>query len=185
MKIYYLEDEKGNYLSSNGKRRFVRLVGSEVLSYIEENRSQNVYFYTTTTEEDLGDSVFVEIPKDKVSMYRSQIYHDQYLAKMKKKRNYKSVSIYHPIDNNDGTAVIDKYGDNGHTVEDAVIKEIDMEILRRSLKYLTDEELRMIRALYLSDDPLSERELCRKLGIPQKTLNYRKRRALDKLKKCF
>ena len=95
------------------------------------------------------------------------------------------VSLYHPTEDGDGTAVVDKYGDDGHSVEDAVIREIDLEILRRALKSLTDDELKIVRSLYLSDNPMSERQLSKELGVSQKTVNNWKRRVLDKLKKYF
>ena len=72
-----------------------------------------------------------------------------------------------------------------HSVEDAVIREIDLEILRRALKSLTDDELKIVRSLYLSDNPMSERQLSKELGVSQKTVNNWKRRVLDKLKKYF
>lgn len=83
------------------------------------------------------------------------------------------------------TAVVDKYSDDGHTVEDAVIREINLEILRRALKTLTDDELKIVRSLYLDDNPMSERQLSRIMDIPVTTLDYRKKQVLKKLKNFF
>lgn len=80
---------------------------------------------------------------------------------------------------------MDKYGDDGHSVEDAVIREIDLEILRRALKTLTDEELKIVRSLYLDENPMSERQLSRIMDIPVTTLDYRKKQVLKKLKNFF
>ena len=102
-----------------------------------------------------------------------------------KKKRYRLVSLYHPTEDGDGTAVVDKYGDDGHTVEDAVIREINLEILRRALKSLTDEELKIVRSLYLDDNPMSERQLSRIMNIPVTTLDYRKRQVLKKLRYFF
>lgn len=95
------------------------------------------------------------------------------------------VSLYHPTEDGDDTAVVDKYGDDGHSVEDAVIREIDLEILRRALKTLTDEELKIVRSLYLDENPMSERQLSRIMDIPVTTLDYRKKQVLKKLKNFF
>ena len=81
--------------------------------------------------------------------------------------------------------VEDKYGDDGHSVEDAVIREINLEILRRALKSLTDDELKIVRSLYLSDNPMSERQLSRIMNIPVTTLDYRKKQVLKKLRNFF
>ena len=93
--------------------------------------------------------------------------------------------MYHPTEESDGTAVVDKYGDDGHSVEDAVIREINLEILRRALKSLTDDELKIVRSLYLSDNPISERQLSRIMNIPVTTLDYRKKQVLKKLRNFF
>ena len=80
MKIFYLDDENGTFLSTDGRRRFVRLVGGEVLSYIKENRFQKVYFFTTSTEEELGDLVLIEIPEASVSKFRKGFTDHVYLS---------------------------------------------------------------------------------------------------------
>ena len=80
---------------------------------------------------------------------------------------------------------MDKYSDDGHTVEDAVIREINLEILRRALKTLTDDELKIVRSLYLDDNPMSERQLSRIMDIPVTTLDYRKKQVLKKLRYFF
>ena len=186
MSIYYFENENGTFFSEDGKRRFIRLSGKDAYDYMRENKTGDSYFVQTVTDDtEDGEKVFVEVPKSSVSVYRGGTYHAQYLSKMRKKKRYRLVSLYHPTEDGDGTAVVDKYSDDGHTVEDAVIREINLEILRRALKTLTDDELKIVRSLYLSDNPISERELSRELGIPQKTLNNRKKRVLNKLKKFF
>ena len=186
MSIYFFENENGTFFSEDGKRRFIRLSGKEAYAYIREHKTEDVYFVQTVTDEtEKGEKVFVEVPKSSVSVYRSGTYHAQYLSKMRKKKRYRLVSLYHPTEDGDGTAVVDKYGDDGHSVEDAVIREIDLEILRRALKSLTDDELKIVRSLYLSDNPMSERQLSKELGVSQKTVNNWKRRVLDKLKKYF
>ncbi len=53
--------------------------------------------------------------------------------------------------------------------------------LRRALDALSDEEYRLISAIYTSGK--SEREYAEETGIPQKTLNDQKRRILAKIKK--
>ena len=186
MSIYYFENENGTFFSEDGKRRFIRLSGKEAYDYMRENKSGDSYFVQTVTDDtEDGEKVFVEVPKSSVSVYRGSTYHAQYLSKMRKKKHYRLVSLYHPTEDGDGTAVVDKYSDDGHTVEDAVIREINLEILRRALKTLTDDELKIVRSLYLDDNPMSERQLSKELGVSQKTVNNWKRRVLDKLKKYF
>ena len=64
--------------------------------------------------------------------------------------------------------------------EERLIGKMDLE---RALLSLDPDKRRILEALYLSDDPVSERELARRTGIPQKTLNTRKRAALLSLRR--
>ena len=186
LSIYYFENENGTFFSEDGKRRFIRLSGKEAYDYMRENKSGDSYFVQTVTDDtEDGEKVFVEVPKSSVSVYRGGTYHAQYLSKMRKKKRYRLVSLYHPTEDGDGTAVVDKYSDDGHTVEDAVIREINLEILRRALKSLTDDELKIVRSLYLDENPMSERQLSRIMDIPVTTLDYRKKQVLKKLKNFF
>ncbi len=63
MSIYYFENENGSFLSENGKRRFIRLSGNAAYEYMIKNRSKDLYFIQTVTEETDGEKVFVEVPK--------------------------------------------------------------------------------------------------------------------------
>ena len=184
MSIYYFENENGSFLSENGKRRFIRLSGNAAYEYMIKNRSKDLYFIQTVTNETDGEKVFVEVPKNAVSEVRRELNRKSYLLRAKR-RQRKNNYFYHPIQIGDGTAVVDEHSDDGHSVEDAVLHEIDLEILRRALKYLSEEELRIIRELYLSDKPIAERELSRRMNIPVTTLNYRKKQALNKLRRFF
>lgn len=66
-----------------------------------------------------------------------------------------------------------------------VLHEIELEMLRRALKTLSDDELVIIHDLYLADETLTERALGGKLGLSQKAINLRKQSILKKLKKIM
>lgn len=108
-----------------------------------------------------------------------------YMRENKSGDSYFVQTVTDDTEDGDGTAVVDKYSDDGHTVEDAVIREINLEILRRALKTLTDDELKIVRSLYLDDNPMSERQLSKIMDIPVTTLDYRKKQVLKKLKNFF
>ena len=67
------------------------------------------------------------------------------------------------------------------SVESQVEHQLDLERLRTFLNTLSDEEMEIINALFLCNpDELSEREIARRLGVPQKTLNCAKQRIFKK-----
>lgn len=68
-------------------------------------------------------------------------------------------------------------------MEDKILDNIMIEKLLKSLAVLNYDERNLIDAIYYQGK--SEREVSAETGIPQKTINYRKRKILDKLKKLL
>ncbi len=67
--------------------------------------------------------------------------------------------------------------------EDIVNDRLIKEKLRNCLERLSEEEYKLIFALYFLNE--SERKISAKFGIPQKTLNDKKKRILCKLPKLM
>lgn len=68
-------------------------------------------------------------------------------------------------------------------IEEQVTQKIMLDKLHSSLVLLTEEEQEWIQALFFEGK--TEREWSAQTGIPQKTINDRKRRILSKLKKLL
>ena len=66
---------------------------------------------------------------------------------------------------------------------DTVVESIMTDKLRQSLQLLNQDEKFLIHALYF--ERKSERKVSEETGIPQKTINDRKRRIIAKLKKLL
>lgn len=66
---------------------------------------------------------------------------------------------------------------------DTVVESIMTDKLRKSLQLLNQDEKLLIHALYF--ERKSERKVSEETGIPQKTINDRKRRIIAKLKKLL
>jgi len=69
------------------------------------------------------------------------------------------------------------------STEDLVLKRMDIEKLSIALKALPQEEFEVIQAIFFEGK--SERRFSREAGIPQRTINYRKHKALGKLRKIL
>ena len=67
--------------------------------------------------------------------------------------------------------------------EEQLTQSERLQLLRRALKSLTSAEREVIQSLYFED--LTERQLSELIGVPQKTINDRKRRAISKPRKFF
>jgi len=69
------------------------------------------------------------------------------------------------------------------SAEDTVLARLEIEALHSCLELLDADERKLIDALFF--DGLTEREYSARTGIPQKTINDRKRRVLEKLEKLL
>jgi len=58
-----------------------------------------------------------------------------------------------------------------------------LDMLSKALSELTDDERFLINELFYQEK--SERTVARETGLPQKTINNRKRAIINKLKKFF
>lgn len=74
-----------------------------------------------------------------------------------------------------------QFMDDSESVENKVLKTLMLEKLFKSLELLDSEERKIIDAIYYEGK--TEREISAETGIPQKTINNRKRKILAKLKK--
>ena len=72
--------------------------------------------------------------------------------------------------------------DESQDVEAEVIADIEKEILHIALNCLDTESFLLINALYLADEPKTERELASELGVSQNAINKRKKKILKTLK---
>lgn len=76
-----------------------------------------------------------------------------------------------------------QFAEDAEDVEDVAVRAIMLEKLNEALHTLTDEEAAIIHALFYQE--ISEAELAKKLGIARTTLQSRKYKILEKLKKLL
>ena len=69
------------------------------------------------------------------------------------------------------------------SVEEKTISQLMIDKLRHCIQSLSPPERSLIQAIYY--EGLSERQFSKRSGIPQKTVNNRKRKILSKLKKSM
>ena len=79
------------------------------------------------------------------------------------------------------TTGYDVIADLGVNVEETAVHNLMIEKLRDTMKKLDDEELDLIKQIYV--DEKTQREIALELGISQNAVNKRKIKLLNKLKK--
>lgn len=191
MKIFFIEDENGDYYSTDGKRRFTKMTGNEARIFLKKERKagRNRKFLLTETEErdvnELFDEIYVEIPMDSVSIFRKPERRKQYVKDCEEESEIETISYNAPLRDQEDLTIEDVVSDSLKRVEDDALHEIELEIMRRALKTLTDEELRIIHSLYLSKKKLTEDKLAKEMGVSHQAISKRKERIFKKLQNFF
>ena len=122
---------------------------------------------------------------DSVSIFRKSERRKQYVKECEKDSEIETISYNTPLRDQEDLTIEDVVSDSLKSVEDDALHEIELEIMRRALKSLSDEELKIIHALFLSKKKLTEEKLAKEMGVSHQAISKRKARILKKLKNFF
>lgn len=182
---FYIEDPSGTILSEDGQRRFKKMDGKSGYEFVHTAGGKGRRFIELVDPENEDFILKVEVPNYCIKNFRKDERHEQYVADMAKTYDYSTLSL-NSAENEDREETLDAFiADDETDVERDVLHQCDLETLRKALKTLSDEELAIITALYLRDEPMTEREYAAATATAQKTINDRKKRILKKIKKFF
>jgi len=184
-KIYFIEDNFGEFASEDGKRKFKKISGKRAYDYLQSEEGRSKRFMKT--EDDNGDEINVEIPENFLKTARVIERREQYQRDTAEEFASVPLSLDEALDgdSDDSITLGDTIADESADVFEEVVKKVNLETLRKALKSLSEEEYDLIYHLYLKEDTLSEREYAKLLGLTQKAINFRKSDILWKLKKFF
>ena len=182
MSIYYIEDKCGTYFSPDKKRRFIKLTGKSAFDFLRSEAGKGRQFYKTSTKEESGEKVFVEVPAEKIKSIRSEQRRRQYIAERDRQSEKSIVSIY-GMENEDDAISGEEVIDSGdESVEETAMRNIELEHLHYAIQSLSKEESELVQMLYLSSNPMTERQIAEAIGISQQAVNKRKLSVIKKLK---
>jgi len=118
-----------------------------------------------------------EVSKEEYCEYYKEKERFGYLKKLDQKHG---LVYYQALDNDEylGEGIL---SDNSENIEDLITKKIMIEELKICLELLQENEREIIVELFFKGK--TERALSAETGIPQKTINNRKKQILIKLKK--
>ncbi len=176
---FFIIDENGTFPSTDNTKRYRCLSGEQLYLYLNSPEGKCKRFYI-----DYETGVGVEIPDELVFSFREEDRHRQYLSDMKKKYDYKLISLSEPATNT-GISGEEVIPDMSTSVPEEAERSILLQELRKAIHKLTAEELRIINYLYLSDNCCTQEQLAQLLGISQQAVSKRCKTILNKLKKHF
>ena len=181
IKVFYIEDKNGQYVSADGSKRWTRLTGQALYDFLQTERGKKTYFFVDT--DDNGVAIGVEIRNTELaSNLKGDKNHGDYLKQVRDESGYITVSFDY-FETEDGTSTGDEViPNNDDSIENDVLRQFDLETLRRALDTLTEDEYALICALYLQDEPMTESEYANQKGTTQQAINKRKKAILKKLR---
>lgn len=182
---FYIKDENGIFLSTDGKVRYTKLEGKELYKFLKSEDGKRRSFHVDI--DDNGDKIGIEAEPEQVRNCSEQHERDKYRNRVKKKLSITilSANAVVSIPGEDDIELIQTLVDEEVDVEADALHRLDVETLRSALKTLTEEEYKLIYSLFLSDRPMSQREYAREIGMTQKGVSKRQERIFLKLKKFF
>lgn len=184
IKVFYIEDNNGQYVSADGSKRWTRLTGQALYDFLQTERGKKTYFFVDT--DDNGIAIGVEITdKEQQIAFETDKRRRRYVSESQKESGYITVSFDY-VETEDGTSTGDEVIPNDDdSIENDVLRQFDLETLRRALNTLTEDEYALICALFLQDNPLTTRDYAKQLGVQQTTVMRAKKRILGKLRNFF
>ena len=184
IKVFYIEDNNGQYVSADGSKRWTRLTGQALYDFLQTERGKKTYFFVDT--DDNGVAIGVEITdKEQQIAFETDKRRRRYVSESQKESGYITVSFDY-VETEDGTSTGDEVIPNDDdSIENDVLRQFDLETLRRALNTLTEDEYALICALFLQDNPLTTRDYAKQLGVQQTTVMRAKKRILGKLRNFF
>ena len=191
MKTKYFAWKNGK--QTEDKQDWVELTPKEFLEICNNNRNLKLeerrYFYQLPGLEEGDYYLYMECTYKQ--FLKSRAEKDERTRRRKEKETlieegkwYATVSLDSTFEDESGDTCTlhDMIPDPDSCFEDHLILSMDV---RNALDALTSEEVKIIERLYLSTYAVSESKLAKEMSIPRRTLGYKKKKILEKLKKSF
>ena len=183
--FYYVEDPNGEYCSADGQRRFKRLEGSEAFYYLQTAEGKGKRFFKVDTEE-LGE-INIELRREHIKEYRVYERHKQYLEDTKAQYGYQVVSLDEVVNPNDNESLTyqEIIADQSLDFVEGLIRGEKIDLLRKALKTLSMEEMKLIQKLFLNEERRTLKEIAEEKGISHVALIKRRDKIFDKIRDFF
>lgn len=179
---FYIKDENGRYLSTDGRTKYTCLQGKALHYFLKTEDGKRRSFHVDIDEN--GDKIGIEAEPELVSEYEAEDRRTRYLrdVELECKITVVSANVSVSAHDEDEIQLLETVASDAD-VERDVQRSLDLQNLRIAFSHLTESEQGLIYALFLSSRPMTERQLSERTGVPQKTINCRKKVILEKLKK--
>ena len=182
-KIFYILDPNGEFYSTDRTKRYKQLTGQALYAYLKSEEGKKKYF-DVWKDDDREVMIGVEVPPERVKHYEVEKRRRRYVHSVMSELDI-SITSLDVITDSENEAVNGEQALPSLSInpEEELIEKIEREELHKAIKKLKKEEQLLIQALFFHG--YTEREWMRVTGVPQKTINDRKRKIIEKLKKLL
>lgn len=166
----------------NGENiEWIEMTGVDFVDFSRLPENQNRYFIRLGNEICIeADVIVLETTAEKYRAWKSSSNSHNYLATHEKA--FSRVSLDAPIAGEDDLSLADLIASDDD-MEEAVFHRMMFEYLSRAMMFLDADEKTMLMRLYAEN--ISLKQLATEMGIPRKTLEYRREKIFEKIKKLF
>ena len=135
MKIYYVKNENGNYLSTDGKTSYSKICGRAAYTYLKSDEGKCKRF-AKISEADVNDEVFIEIDSESITTFRKDERRKQYVRDSKRESGIVVISIYAcegQGDDDDKASGEELIEDESTDLEAEALRQIDLDSLKQRM----------------------------------------------------
>ena len=178
---YYLLDENGTIKSADGSKKYRLLEGQDLYEFLHSPQRKEKAFLKT--EDMNGNEIRIEIPSEHRTQYIKEVNRENYVRRTQTDLDIQVVSFNTVIIDGEEMAGEEAIPDDSQSVEEQIIEREEIDSLKDALRSLSEEELYIIKGLYLDTPRRTELMLSNDLGVSQPAIHYRKLSILKKIKK--
>ena len=146
---FYIKDNNGIYLSTDGKIRYTLLEGKALYDFLKTENGRSRCFHVDLDEN--GNKIGSEAEPKMITACAAQRERDRYRYKVMTKLNITIVSANTlvSVPGEDDLELLDTVADEDVDLEAEAMHDLDLETLKKALQTLTKEEYRIIHCLYI------------------------------------
>ena len=181
-KKYFVRNTQADVHNEN---KWIEMNGVQFYEFVTSSDADGRYFIKmpSLSEDGSDDFIIIEADKDEYIKWRKETRRKRHLREYGTEHKDYTIVSYHAIISDSECYGEELLTDDRINVESKVEQIMTCEKLTNALMTLSAEERWLMDELYLSDIQKSVHQLSKEFGIPRMTINDRKNRVLEKLKK--
>ena len=136
MKIFYAKNSNRNYLSADGKTRYMKLCGRAAYAYLRSDEGKLKRF-VKISDSDNSDDIYLEIDTGSIPSFRVDERRERYVRDIERESGICVISIYacegHG-DDDDKASGEELIADESFNLETEVLKQIPSTMYRSQIR---------------------------------------------------